>query len=105
MIGFAEATWTQMLSGWIGSHVRMFVFSRHSRITILDNLKSGKSSWSVGGRKLYRDDLSAPVAGDALSRVWPRPYASYRLADAGARVIKVEKPEETLPERACLDLR
>ncbi|WP_292615717.1 hypothetical protein [Mesorhizobium sp.] len=96
MIGFAEATWTQTLSGWIGSHVRIFVFSRHSRIIILDNLKSGESSWSVCRRKLYREDLSAPVTGDALSRLWPRLYASYRFAYAGA-------PSDMMyPSMACL---
>ena len=41
---FAEATWTQTLPDWIGSHVRMFRFFRGvPRLIIPDNLKSGVS--------------------------------------------------------------
>ena len=39
---FAEATWTQTLPDWIGSHVRMFrFFGGVSRLIVPDNLKSG----------------------------------------------------------------
>jgi len=39
---FAEATWTQTLPDWIGSHVRAFnYFGGVSEIVIPDNLKSG----------------------------------------------------------------
>jgi transposase len=39
---FAEATWTQSLSDWIGSHIRAFAFFRGAAaITVSDNLKSG----------------------------------------------------------------
>jgi transposase len=39
---FAEATWTQTLPDWIGSHVRMFAFfSGVPRLIVPDNLKSG----------------------------------------------------------------
>ncbi|CDM61716.1 integrase catalytic subunit (plasmid) [Rhizobium favelukesii] len=39
---FAEATWTQTLTDWIGSHVRMFrFFDGVPRLIVPDNLKSG----------------------------------------------------------------
>ena len=39
---FAEATWTQSLSDWIGSHVRAFAFlGGVPQLVIPDNLKSG----------------------------------------------------------------
>lgn len=41
---FAEATWTQGLPDWIGSHVRMFeFFGGVSELAVPDNLKSGVS--------------------------------------------------------------
>ncbi len=42
---FAEATWSQSLPDWLGSHVRMFEFFRGvSEIVVPDNLKSGVTS-------------------------------------------------------------
>jgi len=39
---YAEATWTQTLPDWIGSHVRMFTFfDGVPRLIVPDNLKSG----------------------------------------------------------------
>ena len=39
---FAEATWTQTLADWIGSHARAFAFFHGvTAITVSDNLKSG----------------------------------------------------------------
>ncbi|MER9355142.1 IS21 family transposase [Mesorhizobium sp. M0514] len=39
---FAEATWSQTLPDWIGSHVRMFrFFGGVPRLSVPDNLKSG----------------------------------------------------------------
>jgi transposase len=39
---YAEATWTQGLSDWIGAHVRMFrFFGGVPRLVVPDNLKSG----------------------------------------------------------------
>lgn len=39
---YAEATWSQELHNWLGSHVRMFAFfSGCSEILVPDNLKSG----------------------------------------------------------------
>ena len=39
---YAEATWTQQLPDWIGSHVRTFEFMGGvTEILVPDNLKSG----------------------------------------------------------------
>jgi transposase len=39
---YAEATWTQALPDWIGTHVRMFRFlGGMPRSVVPDNLKSG----------------------------------------------------------------
>ena len=39
---FAEATWTQTLADWIGSHARAFAFFGGVRAMVVsDNLKSG----------------------------------------------------------------
>ncbi|ESY63058.1 hypothetical protein X743_33705 [Mesorhizobium sp. LNHC252B00] len=39
---FAEATWSQTLPDWIGSHLRMFrFFGGVPRLIVPDNLKSG----------------------------------------------------------------
>ena len=51
---FAEATWTQALPDWIGSHVRAFqFFDGVSEIVVPDNLKSG-----VSKAHLYDPDLN-----------------------------------------------
>jgi len=59
---FAEATWTQQLSDWIGSHVRAFEFiGGVTEILVPDNLKSGVKHPSYYDPELnptYRD-LSA----------------------------------------------
>ena len=39
---FAEATWTQALPDWIGSHIRAFeYFKGVTEVLVPDNLKSG----------------------------------------------------------------
>ena len=39
---FAEATWTQTLPDWVGSHVRMFAyFGAVPKLVVPDNLRSG----------------------------------------------------------------
>lgn len=51
---FAEATWTQTLPDWIGSHVRAFnYFGGVSEIVVPDNLKSG-----VNKACLYEPDIN-----------------------------------------------
>ena len=56
---FAEATWTQQLSDWIGSHVRTFEFiGGATEILVPDNLKSGVKHPSYYDPELnptYRD--------------------------------------------------
>lgn len=56
---FAEATWTQQLSDWIGSHVRAFEFiGGVTEILVPDNLKSGVKHPSYYDPELnptYRD--------------------------------------------------
>ncbi|MDX8462486.1 IS21 family transposase [Mesorhizobium humile] len=64
---FAEATWTQTLPDWIGSHVRMFRFFQGvPRLIILDNLKSGVSRASF-----YDPEIKRQLRHDGLS-LWRR---------------------------------
>jgi len=52
---FAEATWTQTLPDWIGSHVRMFAFfGGVPRLIVPDNLKSGVSKASFYDPEINR---------------------------------------------------
>ncbi|WP_405052275.1 hypothetical protein [Sinorhizobium sp. 8-89] len=52
---FAEATWTQPLSDWIGSHVRMFTFfGGVPRLVVPDSLKSG-----VNRASFYDPEINA----------------------------------------------
>ncbi len=51
---YAEATWSQQLSDWVGSHVRAFsFFGGVSAVIVPDNLKSG-----VNKAHLYEPDLN-----------------------------------------------
>jgi transposase len=55
---YAEATWTQSLPDWIGSHIRAFEFlGGVTEILVPDNLKSG-----VLRPDLYEPDLNATYA-------------------------------------------
>jgi transposase len=52
---FAEATWTQTLPDWIGSHVRMFRFYQGCpRLCVPDNLKSGVNKASFYDPEINR---------------------------------------------------
>ncbi|MER8710526.1 IS21 family transposase, partial [Mesorhizobium sp. M1088] len=52
---FAEATWTQTLPDWIGSHGRMFAFfGGVPRLIVPDNLKSGVSRASFYDPEINR---------------------------------------------------
>ncbi|WP_240547117.1 IS21 family transposase [Mesorhizobium tianshanense] len=52
---YAEATWTQTLPDWIGSHVRMFRFlDGVPRLIVPDNLKSGVSRASFYDPEINR---------------------------------------------------
>ena len=51
---FAEATWTQTLPDWIGSHVRMFAYMGGAAGAVVpDNLRSG-----VKGPCFYDPDIN-----------------------------------------------
>ena len=45
----------------------------------------------------YDPSPSPACSPSPSSRRWPHPWCSCRLADAGARVVKVERPEVALP--------
>jgi transposase len=51
---YAEATWTQALPDWTGSHVRMFRFFRRPEIVVPDNLKSGVNKASFYDPEINR---------------------------------------------------
>ena len=52
---FAEATWSQSLPDWIGSHVRMFgYFGGVPRLVVIDNLKAGVHKASFYDPELNR---------------------------------------------------
>ena len=87
---FAEATWTQTLPDWIGSHVRMFAYMGGSTIAVVRTTFSAGSStrastiptstpptriWpSITGRPSCPPGRVAPVTRQKLSRAfyWPR---------------------------------
>lgn len=55
---YAEATWTQALPDWVGSHVRMFrFFGGVPRLVVPDNLKSG-----VNKANFYDPDINRSYA-------------------------------------------
>ena len=58
-ITYAEATWTQSLSDWIGSHTRAFTFiGRVPAMVVSDNLKSGITKacfYEPNINRTYRD--------------------------------------------------
>ena len=52
---YAEATWSQTLPDWIGSHVRMFDFFQGSpHLVVPDNLKSGVNKASFYDPEINR---------------------------------------------------
>ena len=61
---YAEATWTQTLPDWIGSHTRAFAFfGGVTEILVPDNLKSGVTTpcrYEPGLNRTYMD-LAAPL--------------------------------------------
>lgn len=88
---YAEATWTQNLSDWIGSHIRAFeFFGGVSQLVIPDNLKSG-----VSKACRYEPDLNRSyqhLASHYGTAVLPaRPYKPKDKAKAEAAVQLVER--------------
>jgi transposase len=83
---FAEATWTQGLSDWIGSHQRAFTFfGGVSEMAVPDNLKSG-----VTHPHRYEPDVNRTYADMA---------AHYGIAVVPARV---RKPRDKAHVSYCL---
>ena len=88
---FAEATWTQKLPDWIGSHVRAFeFFGGVTEILVPDNLKSGVKHAS------YYDPEINPTYSDLAQHygvtVLPaRPYKPKDKAKVECGVLVVER--------------
>jgi transposase len=88
---FAEATWTQSLPDWIGSHVRAFGFFQGvTELLVIDNLKSG-----VTHPCRYDPETNptyAELAAHYGTAVLPaRPYKPKDKAKAEAAVQLVER--------------
>lgn len=88
---YAEATWTQSLPDWIGSHVRTFEFlAGLPEILVPDNLKSG-----VSRACRYEPDLNPTyqemAAHYGVTVIPARPYKPKDKAKAEAGVLLVER--------------
>jgi transposase len=95
---FAEATWTQSLDDWIGSHVRAFAFfGGVAQIVVPDNLKTG-----IKSPCFYEPDLN-PTYQDLAQH--------YGVAVIPARVrkprdkAKVENHVQSVERRVLAPLR
>jgi transposase len=88
---YAEATWTQQLPDWIGSHVRAFTFfGGVTEILVPDNLKSG-----VSKAARYDPDIN-PTYQDLATHygcavIPTRKYAARDKAKVEAGVLLVER--------------
>lgn len=89
---YAEATWTQQMPDWIGSHVRTFEYlGGVSEIVVPDNLKSG-----VSKACRYEPDLNAGYAAMAahygIAVIPARPYKPKDKAkvESGVQIIERE---------------
>ncbi|CAG0896803.1 unnamed protein product [Cyprideis torosa] len=87
---FAEATWTQTLPDWLGSHVRAFNFiGGLPRLVVPDNLKSG-----VTKPCRYDPDLNPSYAqlgahyGVAIMPARPRKPQDKAKAEVGVQIIE-----------------
>ena len=72
----AEATWSQSLPDWTGSHVRMFeYFQGVSELVVPDNLSSGAAMLCVGvppGPLHFA--MRGDAAGPSRSETWDRTH-------------------------------
>jgi transposase len=85
---YAEATWTQSLPDWIGSHVRMFDYiSGCPRLLVPDNLKSGVNKASFYDPEINRT-YGRMAEHYGIGVVPARPYRPRDKAkvEAGVRV-------------------
>jgi hypothetical protein len=89
---FAEATWSQTLPDWIGSHMRMFrFFAGVPRLIVPDNLKSG-----VNRSSFYDPRSTAASAG------WRRTTASaFCRHDRSGRRAKPRSKAGSVSRRAA----
>jgi transposase len=85
---YAEATWTQGLSDWVGAHVRMFRFWGASpRLLVPDNLKSGVHKASFYDPEVNRS-YGAMATHYGVGILPARPYHPKDKAkvEAGVRI-------------------
>jgi transposase len=85
---YAEATWTQGLSDWIGAHVRMFRFwDAAPRLLVPDNLKSGVHKASFYDPEINRS-YGAMASHYGVGILPTRPYRPKDKAkvEAGVRI-------------------
>ena len=87
---FAEATWTQGLGDWIGSHVRAFEFiAGVPEIVVPDNLKSGVTKacrYEPGVNRAYEE--MATHYGVAVIPARPRKPRDKAKVEAGVLVVE-----------------
>ncbi len=84
---YAEATWTQTLPDWIGSHVRLFSFIQGCpRLVIPDNLKSGVNKASFYDPEINRSYAAmAEHYGVGILPARPRRPRDKAKVEAGVR--------------------
>ena len=87
---FAEATWTQGLPDWIGSHIRAFeFFGAVPEIVVPDNLKSGVTNpcrYEPGVNRTYEE--MAQYYGVAVIPARPRKPRDKAKVEAGVQVVQ-----------------
>ena len=87
---FAEATWTQGLGDWIGSHIRAFAFfSGVPEIVVPDNLKSGVTKacrYEPSVNRTYEE--MAAHYGVAVIPARPRKPRDKAKVEAGVLVVE-----------------
>ena len=87
---FAEATWTQGLGDWIGSHIRAFAFFAGApEIVVPDNLKSGVTKacrYEPGVNRTYEE--MASHYGVAVIPARPRKPRDKAKVEAGVLVVE-----------------
>jgi transposase len=84
---FAEATWSQTLPDWIGSHVRMFAFfGGVPRLIVPDNLKSGVNKASFYDPEINRSfGIMAAHYGVGVLPARPKRPKDKPKVEAGVR--------------------
>ena len=87
---YAEATWTQTLPDWIGSHVRMLRFlGGVPRLLVPDNLKSGVNRASFYDPVINRSyAMMAAHYGVAVLPARPRKPKDKAKVEAGVRFVQ-----------------